>query len=104
MLTAVELVHASIFRVTDGEKQIVSENLEYSALRIEKRHSRIRLLFASGSTENPSFKEIFQGELAFVPRYIGIFSLKGFVAEAGEIPVRVDHFRLEREDCNLPGH
>lgn len=56
MLTAVELVHASIFRVTDGEKQIVSENLEYSALRIEKRHSRIRLLFASGSTEDPSFR------------------------------------------------
>jgi hypothetical protein len=91
-----EIAHNPLY-VLDGEtgEEMISNNLKYSALRIEKHGQSLRFLYAASPLENFSFKELAVLDFDFEPRFAGIFALKGFVDSTSVIPVPVRLFRLE---------
>ena len=95
-----EIVHHQLFVVKPGTEALVGRNLEHAALRIEKRGSRLRLLSSTGPMTNAAFKEVISTEFPMRASYIGVFALKGFVEEPGELPVQVDRFRLAGQSCD----
>jgi len=74
-------------------------NLKYSSLRIEKRESHYRFLFASGSNANGAFKEFAVKDFTFEPHYVAIFAIKGRVAKTPVVPVKINAFLLQTMDC-----
>jgi hypothetical protein len=96
-----EIAHNPLY-VLDGEtgEEVISNNLRYSALRIEKHGQSLRFLYAASPLENFSFRELAVLDFDFEPRFAGIFALKGFVDSTSVIPVPVRLFRLE----NLKGN
>jgi hypothetical protein len=91
-----EIAHNPLY-VLDGEieEEVISNNLKYSALRIEKYRHSLRFLYAASPLENFSFKELAVLDFDFEPRFAGIFGLKGFVDSTSVVPVPVRLFRLE---------
>jgi hypothetical protein len=89
-----EIVHQRIFAVTSDEENLISQNLANSALRIEKHGKIFRLLYSNGQMKNSAFKEVVSTEFEMQSNYIGIFALKGFVNNSGEIPAYFDSFNL----------
>ena len=94
-----ELSHQLVFKLDSTNGELVKQNLEHSALRIEKDGTKFRLLYANGSMANSAFKEIFNQDIDMNPQYIGLFALKGFVDGANNIPARFDFFSLKPEKC-----
>jgi len=95
-----EVAHAPLFLLGDKkENETIFQNLENTALRIEKQGNKLRFLSSSGSMENTAFKEIVSREIDIKPKYIGVFALKGFVNEAENIPVQIKLFRLNNDPC-----
>jgi len=91
-----EIAHFPLFNVDSLEQMpVLARNLEHSALRIEKKGNRFRILYANGVTENTSFKEIVQHEFEMSPRYAGLFALKGFVGGTENIPACFTFFSLD---------
>jgi len=93
-----EVAHVPLF-LLGGENETIFQNLNNTALRIEKHGNKLRFLSSSGSMENTAFKEIVSREIDIKPKYIGIFALKGFVDEAESIPVQIKFFRLSNDPC-----
>lgn len=76
-------------------RPLLYRTLAHTALRIEKRGDRLRILCADGIAENTSFKEITSHEFAFRPRYAGLFALRGYPDSAAAIPARFTYFSLD---------
>lgn len=77
----------------------LARDLEHTALRVEKRGDRFRILYADGISENTSFREIASYELPVRFRYAGLFAFRGFVDSAEVMPARFSYFGLECVDC-----
>jgi hypothetical protein len=95
-----EIAHHQLFVVEPGTAELIGENLEHAALRIEKRGPRYRLLYAAGPMENAAFREVVSTELDMRPTYVAVFALKGFVNQADDMPVHVDAFSLTGTSCD----
>jgi transcriptional regulator with XRE-family HTH domain len=95
-----EIVHQRLFVEEPATEALVRRNLESSALRIEKRGTRVRLLYSAGPVKNGPFKEVGATEFDFRPRYVGVFALAGFVSDSVAMPVYVDAFGLAEERCS----
>jgi len=93
-----EIAHQRLFVVDSTSERLIAENLVQSALRIERRGRHYRLLYAVG-LKNAPFKEVVETDLDLLPRYIGIFALKGFATDAADVPVFVDAFTLTPSEC-----
>ena len=98
-----EIAHIPLYNVDslDGDT-ILAKNLENSALRIEKHGQKFRILYANCVLENSSFKEMVSHEFAMTPRYVGLFALKGFVENTGNIPACFRFFSLNCDRCGAP--
>ena len=72
-----EVVHHRLFVEEPGTEQLVRQNLEYSALRIEKRGAQLRFLSSAGAMKNAAFKEVGRAEFDFRPAYVALFALEG---------------------------
>jgi hypothetical protein len=77
----------------------LARNFATSSLKIEKEGKKFRFLYAGGSVSNPAFKEVITHEFDMLPRYIGLFAMKGFVDSAANVPVHFTFFRLKENDC-----
>ena len=94
-----EIAHQVIFKLDSANRDLVRQNLEHFALRIEKQGNQFRLLYANGMMTNSAFKEILSMDIDLSPQYIGLFALKGFVDNADNIPAAFDFFSLTPEKC-----
>jgi len=94
-----EITHQLVFKLDPANEILVKQNLRHSALRIEKRGKKFRILYANGSMANSAFKEIIDREIDISPRYIALFAIKGFVDSAGIIPARFDLFNYRAVPC-----
>ncbi len=95
-----EIAHVSLLAIDSLQKNpALARNLEHSALRIEKRGDRFRILYADGILENTSFREITVHEFAMQPKYVGLFAIKGFVDSTRVMPARFSWFSLECGGC-----
>ena len=95
----VEVVHKTIFTLDPGTESLVESNLKYSALRIEKEGDELRFLYSASAMENAAFKEVGRHSIGFSPRYVGLFALKGFVADSAVIPARFSYFSIVPVAC-----
>ena len=80
----------------------LARDLEHTALRIEKRGDRFRILYADGILANTSFRQIASYELPVRFRYVGLFALRGFVDSGDIMPARFSYFSLDCTACG--GH
>ncbi len=94
-----EIVHLPVFTIEAGNDSLLKNNMQNTALRIEKNNSRFRFLFSAGPVKNFAFREAFSNEIDFRPKYVGIFALKGFSKDTNHIPVRFDYFSLLNKPC-----
>jgi hypothetical protein len=95
-----EIAHVPLFTEDSLRRHpALARNLAHSALRIEKRGDRFRILYADGILENTSFREIATHEFSMQPRYVGLFALRGFVDSSDAIPARFSWFSLDCEAC-----
>ena len=94
-----EVVHQRLFVVDSASEPLVRQNLEGSALRIEKRGAHLRLLSSVGSMRNAAFKEVGGADFDFRPAYVALFAMKGFVSQSRDMPVHVDAFTQSEMPC-----
>ena len=94
-----ELAHQSIYKLDLTTENLVKENLQHSALSIEKKGTEFRLLYANGSMENSAFKEVISKDIDMKPKYIGLFALRGFADSSSVIPARFDFFSYSPKKC-----
>jgi hypothetical protein len=94
-----EIAHVPVFTVDADSNDLVKNNLQYSALRIEKKEDHFRLLYSCSPSNNFAFKEAAATDFEIQPKYIGIFALKGFVNDTTVIPVKISYFALENSKC-----
>ena len=95
-----EVVHQRLFEVTPASEALVRQNLESSALRIEKREGRLRLLYSAGPMTNGPFKEVGATDFDFRPAYVALFAIKGFATGSEEMPVYIDAFSEAERSCS----
>ncbi len=94
-----EIAHLPLFNFEPGKENLVAQNLQKSALKIEKHGKHFRFLYATGTKENFAFKEALSKDLDINPKYIAIFALQGFVNTTNIIPVKVKYFSVNKTDC-----
>lgn len=94
-----EMAHLVLFNNNSGSSDIIKNNLQKTALRIEKNHHHYRLLYATGSNDIFAFKEVISRDLPIKPRYIGIFAISGHTPDASVISAYIDTFILKSFDC-----
>jgi hypothetical protein len=94
-----EFVHQRLFVVDSGTESLVRQNLESSALRIEKRGAHLRLLYSAGPLKNAPFKEVGRTDFDFRPSVVALFAIKGFVSQSEVVPVHVDAFSQAEVPC-----
>ena len=94
-----EVVHQRLFVVEPTTERLVRDNLESSALRIEKRGTQLRLLYSAGPMRNAPFKEVGRADFDFRPAYVAVFAIKGFVSDSEAVPVYVDSFGESEMSC-----
>jgi hypothetical protein len=95
-----EVVHHRLFVEEPGTVQLVRQNLEHSALRIEKRGAQLRFLSSAGAMKNAAFREVGRAEFDFRPAYVAVFALEGFVTRSDDAPAHVDAFSLSEVPCS----
>jgi hypothetical protein len=95
-----EIVHRRLFEVNPTTEALVRQNLESSALRIEKRGAHLRLLYSAGPMKNAPFKEVGGTDFDFRPAYVAVFAIKGFVSQSNEVPVYVDAYNQSALPCS----
>jgi hypothetical protein len=95
-----EITHQLVFKLDSTNENLVRQNLQHSALRIEKQGTRFRLLYANGSMANSAFKELINRDIDIDPKFIGLFALRGFVDSTAIIPARFDFFSYVPDRCN----
>ncbi|MGZ3872898.1 MAG: hypothetical protein ACXVJD_08265, partial [Mucilaginibacter sp.] len=93
-----EIAHKVLFYPDSIDKSLITNNLQHSALRVEKHGNKFRFLYAGGAGENTAFKEVTAHEFEMTPKYIGLFAIKGFT-NASIAPVAIKFFRLASEPC-----
>jgi len=94
-----EIAHQLIYKLDSVNQNLVEQNLQHSALRIEKSGKKFRLLYANGALANSAFKEIISRDIDMKPRFIGLFALRGFVDTSGAIPARFNFFSFDPQKC-----
>jgi hypothetical protein len=94
-----EIAHVPVFTIDSGSNALVKNNLQYSALRIEKKEDHFRLLYSCSPLNNFAFKEAATTDFDIQPRYIGIFALKGFVNDTTVMPVKISYFAIANSKC-----
>jgi hypothetical protein len=94
-----EVVHHRLFVEEPGTAQLVRQNLEHSALRIEKHGAQLRFLSSTGAMKNAAFREVGRAEFDFRPAYVAVFALEGFVTRSDDAPAHVDAFTLSEVPC-----
>ena len=95
-----ELAHKPFFyldSIRNNPEQM--KNLQNSALRIEKRGNKFRFLYSGGINENGAFTEIVTHEFNMIPKYIGIFAIKGFT-NSDNVLVSFKFFKITGDPCN----
>jgi hypothetical protein len=85
---------------TPEQAKLVAQNMQRSALKIEKKGNHFRFLYSMGSRENFAFKEALSKDLDIEPKYIGIFALQGFVDKPQPIPAHIKYFSIMDTPCN----
>jgi hypothetical protein len=95
-----EIVHRRLFEVDSATERLVRQNLESSALRIERRGGRLRLLYSAGPVKNAPFHEVGGTDFDFRPAYVAVFAIKGFVRDSVDTPVYVDAFSQSAMSCS----
>jgi hypothetical protein len=95
-----EFVHQRLFVVDSTTEGLVRDNLESSALRIEKRGTQLRLLSSVGPMRNAPFKEVGRADFGFRPAYVAVFAIKGFVNQSEDAPVYIDAFNQSEVACS----
>jgi hypothetical protein len=65
-----EIAHIPLFTISDSAEDIVINNLEHAALRIEKNGNHYRFLYYASNLKNAAFKEAFTKEINIQPKYI----------------------------------
>lgn len=94
-----EFFHQSLFTLNDNPDSLVIKNLRKSAIRIEKRGEKLRILYSTAPVENFAFKEAVSQEFLFQPKYVGLFALKGQVDSSAIIPASFKFFSYLPEKC-----
>lgn len=94
-----EILHKTLYLLGWGKDSLIRESMRHTALRIEKRGNAYRFLYAGGQTDNFVFQEIGSRNLYITPRYIALFSLKGYNEKSEELPVVVKYFSLQIGPC-----
>ena len=95
-----EIVHHRLFVVEPATDTLLRQNLEWTALRIEKRGAHLRFLSSAGPMKNAPFKEVGSAEFDVQPAYVAVFALKGFVSSTEDAPAHVDAFNLSELPCS----
>jgi hypothetical protein len=95
-----EFVHHRLFVVDSTIEPLVRQNLESTALRIEKRGSHLRLLYSAGPLKNGAFREVGRTDFDFQPTIVALFAIKGFVSQSEVVPVHVDAFSQSEMACS----
>jgi hypothetical protein len=95
-----EVVHHRLFVEEPATVDLVRQNLEHSALRVEKRGAQLRFLSSAGTMKNAAFKEVGRAEFDFRPAYVAVFGLEGFVTPSATVPASVDAFSLAEVPCS----
>jgi hypothetical protein len=80
-------------------EQLISNNLSKFALKVEKRGSEFRFLFAAGPMKDFAFKEAITTRFNIQPRYIGLFATQGNSKAERPIPARFDSFSYNTIPC-----
>lgn len=94
-----EIAHKVIFHPDSaGNNSVLLQNLQNTALRIEKYGSKFRFLYSAGVKKNGAFQEVVTQDIGIKPKYIGLFAIKGFT-NSSIVPVRFKYFRLTGEEC-----
>jgi hypothetical protein len=94
-----EIAHVAVFTLDSESNDLVKSNLQYSALRIERKEDHFRLLYSCSSSNNFAFKEAAATDFEIQPKYIGIFALKGFVNDTTVMPVKISYFAIANSKC-----
>jgi hypothetical protein len=94
-----EIVHRRLFEVNPATEALVRQNLESSALRIEKRGAHLRLLYSAGPLKNGAFREVGRTDFDFRPTIVALFAIKGFVSQSEVVPVHIDAFSQAEVAC-----
>jgi hypothetical protein len=95
-----EIAHFTLFSLEPANKSIIDNNLANSALKIEKKGTHFRFLYTTGSSESFTFKEVANGDYNIIPRFVSIFSMKGWSDNENIIPAHFDSFSMVRIDCS----
>jgi len=95
-----EIAHVPMLTFTPEQAKLVAQNMQRSALKIEKKGNHFRFLYSMGSRENFAFKEALSKDLDIEPKYIGIFALQGFVDKPQPIPAHIKYFSIMDTRCN----
>lgn len=95
-----EITHHTLFTLEDDStKNVVTNNLKNTAVKIEKQGNSFRFLYSASPVENFSYKELAVYNFDMDPQYVGVFALKGYVDSTGIIPAGIKFFRLENKTC-----
>jgi hypothetical protein len=94
-----EIAHIPLFNIDTTTKRLVADNMQRSALRIEKTGNHYRFLYSASPLENFALKEAFNRDLDIHPKYIGLFALQGFVKDTNYAAVHVNYFNLTGLPC-----
>ena len=95
-----EVVHHRLFVEEPATVDLVRQNLEHSALRIEKSGAQLRFLASAGAMRNAAFREVGRAEFDFRPAYVAVFALEGFVTPSSDVSAYVDAFSLAELPCS----
>ena len=95
-----EFGHLSLFNIEPGEENLVKNNLAISALKIEKKGNHFRFLYALGPTETFAFKEGLSGDFDIQPKYVSIFSIRGWADSINQVPAYFDSFTSVDIPCS----
>ena len=88
-----------LFNNVTNDVDLVRQNLRHSAIRIVYNDGLLKVYFANGMSNIFAYQEIFVGQVAFTPDYIGLFASSGNCVEEHIIPVRIAEFKLTEGIC-----
>jgi hypothetical protein len=95
-----EIAHIPLFSLDPDPEGLVRNNLNISALKIEKKGEQFRFLYTSGSRESFAFKEAASGKFDINPRFIGLFAIQGWADQEDAMEVYFDSFAFAPISCN----
>jgi hypothetical protein len=94
-----EFLHQTLFQMAEGQENLVADNMQWVALRIEKQGDTFRFLYSTSPLENFAFKEATTKVMDIHPHYIALFAIKGYSDEASDLPVTIRYFSTQPLPC-----